>query len=60
MNSLHRLILLTAITLPIGLVACEQGAAERAGKKMDRAAEKAGDKIDDASRKLNEPNPERK
>ena len=36
----------------IGLAGCQQeGTAEKAGKKIDKAAEKAGDKIDKAAEK---------
>jgi len=36
----------------LGLAGCQQeGAGEKAGKKIDKAAEKAGDKIDNAAEK---------
>ena len=36
----------------LGLAGCQQeGTAEKAGKKIDKAAEKAGDKIDKAAEK---------
>ena len=40
------------LSFVLGLAGCQQeGTAEKAGKKIDKAAEKAGDKIDKAAEK---------
>ena len=40
------------LSFVLGLAGCQQeGTAEKAGKKIDKAAEKAGDKIDKAVEK---------
>ena len=44
---------LVACVAAVALVACQQeGPAERAGKKVDKAVEKAGDKVDKAAEKV--------
>ncbi|MDD5273469.1 MAG: BON domain-containing protein [Methylovulum sp.] len=60
----HNLLIITCVSVSIGLVACQQeGPAEKTGKKIDQAVgqaeqeigrttEKAGDKIDDAKRSV--------
>jgi hypothetical protein len=42
-----------ALLAPTLLIACEkEGAAERAGKKVDKSVEKAGDKVKEAGDKI--------
>ncbi|MGH8594120.1 MAG: hypothetical protein ACREX9_15175 [Gammaproteobacteria bacterium] len=50
MNSSNtRLTALAAILLALGLGACErQGAAERAGERVDESAERAGEAVEEA------------
>lgn len=43
------LSLLVPALLALGLSACQEGPAERAGEKVDRAADKTGDSIERAT-----------
>lgn len=45
------IILLSIVILVLSMVACEkEGAAEKAGKKIDKAVETVKEKIDDAKK----------
>ena len=47
-----KLLAITCLSAALGLVACEQeGSAEKAGQKIDKAVENAGQKIDLSSKK---------
>ena len=52
----ERVLVIGFLSAALGLVGCQQqeGAAEKAGKKIDRAAEKAGQKIDAAKESLDQ------
>ena len=43
---------LAVLSLCVGFVGCERGAAERAGRRIDRAAEDARDAIEDAGDRI--------
>ncbi|WP_024297769.1 BON domain-containing protein [Methylomicrobium lacus] len=46
----HRILLITCLPIVLGLAGCEQqGTAEKAGQKIDRAAENAEQKIEQAA-----------
>lgn len=48
-------LLFVLLFLSMGLAACEQeGPAERAGEKIDKAVEEAGDKMEEAGDKVEE------
>ena len=53
MNLSHRgFVIVFLLAFVLGVAGCQQeGTAEKAGKKIDKAAEKAGDKIDKAAEK---------
>jgi hypothetical protein len=40
--------------LLLGISGCQQGPAERAGKKIDKAVDKGGDQIEKAGKKIQE------
>jgi hyperosmotically inducible protein len=45
----HNFLIITCISAGLGLAGCQQeGPAEKAGQKIDKAAEKASDKMDSA------------
>jgi hyperosmotically inducible periplasmic protein len=53
MNLSYRgFVIVFLLAFVLGVAGCQQeGTAEKAGKKIDKAAEKAGDKIDKAAEK---------
>ena len=46
------LSLLALLSLSVGFIGCERGAAERAGRRIDRAVENTGDAIEDAGDRI--------
>lgn len=51
--SANRVLVITCLSAVLGLTGCQQeGTAEKAGKKIDRAAENAGQKIEQATEKV--------
>lgn len=43
-----------SLLLAVGIIACDAGPAETAGKNIDQTVDKAGDKINDAADKVGE------
>ena len=53
--SANRVLVITCLSAVLGLAGCQQeGTAEKAGKKIDRAAENAQQKIEQATEKANQ------
>jgi hypothetical protein len=44
-------IVCAALLFGLALTGCQEGPAEKAGRKIDRAAEKVGDAVRDATKK---------
>ena len=53
--SADRFLVITCLSVVLGLAGCQQeGTAEKAGQKIDRAAENAEQKIEQATEKANQ------
>lgn len=54
MKTLPKLVLLTFLFASLGIAGCDmnEGAAEKAGEKIDNAVDEAGDALEDAGDKI--------
>ena len=50
-RTIRTFLMLAAAVAPLALAACDDGPAERAGERLDRAVERTGDRIEDATRR---------